>query len=130
MSQNFAERKILIIDDDLAFTDFITSFLGQHGYAVIYADDGLNGLNIARAEMPDLVITSVMLPEIDGLHVCRLLKFDARYKKIPVMIISEEGTDIDESILQMINADAFFTKPVSPEDFLEKVIRITESELI
>ena len=48
----------------------------------------------------------------------------------PLMIISEEGTDIDESILQMINADAFFTKPVSPEDFLEKVIRITESELI
>jgi len=118
------QKKILIIDDELSFVDFLTAFLDREGYSTVIADDGLVGLKVARAEMPDLIILAVMLPEVDGLHVCRLLKYDSDYQHIPILMVTDEGTELDSELMESIDADGMISKPVNPEDMLTKISKI------
>lgn len=126
MAQHDDRKKILIIDEELSFVDFITAFLEQIEMKVISADDGLTGLKLARSENPDLILLAVMLPEIDGLHVCRLLKFDQQYQHIPIILITDQGADVDDSLLREIRGDLQISKPIVPETLLEAIKQITE----
>ncbi|NOZ09146.1 MAG: response regulator [FCB group bacterium] len=128
MAQNHTRKKILIIDEELSFVDFITAFLDQNQMSVISADDGLTGLKLARSERPDLILLAVMLPEIDGLHVCRLLKFDQKYQDIPIILITDQGASLDTNLLTEIRGDLQISKPIEPESFLESIRQITETK--
>ncbi len=124
MAQNEPRIKILIIDEELSFVDFITAFLEQSEMTVLSADDGLTGLKLARFENPDLIFVAVMLPGIDGLHVCRLLKFDEHYQHIPIVLVSDQGAEVDKNLLVEIRADGQLAKPVVPEQLLETISQI------
>jgi len=114
-------KKILIVDDeeDLAFS--IARRLASAGYEAICAEDGAEGLRRAQTEAPDLIILDLMLPKMDGYKVCRLLKFDERFKHIPIVILSARCQDDDMDLGKKTGADAYMTKPFDPAALLDKI---------
>ena len=84
--------RILIIDDEADLVSVLRFGLEVEGFEVISAGDGEEGLRLAREQQPALMLLDLMLPKLDGYKVCRALKFDERYKKIPVFILSARRT--------------------------------------
>lgn len=116
-----ATPKILIIDDeeDLAFS--IARRLTAAGYEVICAEDGAEGLRRAQTESPSLILLDLMLPKMDGYKVCRLLKFDERYKSIPILMLSARSQEEDIALGRETGAEAYMTKPCDSGELLEKI---------
>lgn len=113
--------KILVIDDEVELTELIKFRLESHGYQVVVANDGLTGLAKAREEAPDLIILDVMLPGMDGYKICRLLKFDERYRQIPIIMFTARVESEEPKISLQMGADAYLAKPFEPTIFLQKV---------
>ena len=76
------KKKILVVDDEKSMTNLLKKRIESASYDVSIASDGQEGLNKARLEMPDLIVADVMMPRLDGYHMCRLLKFDEKYKNL------------------------------------------------
>ena len=120
-------KRILIVDDeeDIAFS--ISRRLAAEGYEVICAEDGAEGLRRAQTESPDLILLDLMLPKMDGYKVCRLLKFDERYKQIPVIILSARSQQEDIALGSETGAEAYLTKPCDTGELLEKIRELLEA---
>jgi two-component system, OmpR family, alkaline phosphatase synthesis response regulator PhoP len=114
-------KKILIIEDEQPIVNLLKIRLEASGYEVIFATDGQKGLNRAREEAPDLIILDIMLPTMNGYQILRMLKFDGRYKEIPIIVLTAKGLDEDKKLGQDLGADAYFGKPFEPTDLLEKI---------
>jgi DNA-binding response OmpR family regulator len=114
-------KKILIVDDeeDIAFS--LARRLSAAGFEVICAEDGAEGLRRAQTENPDLVILDLMLPKMDGYKVCRLLKFDERYKQIPIIMLSARSQQEDVALGRETGAECYMTKPCDSGELLEKI---------
>ena len=114
-------KTILIVDDeeDIAFS--VARRLTASGYEAICAEDGVEGLRRAQTENPDLIILDLMLPKMDGYKVCRLLKFDDRYKQIPILMLSARSEEADIALGRETGADAYMTKPFDSGALLEKI---------
>jgi two-component system alkaline phosphatase synthesis response regulator PhoP len=114
-------KKILVVEDEAELTNAIQIRLEQAGYEVLIAYDGKEGLEKAREENPDLIVLDLMLPKMDGYKVCRMLKFDAKYKKIPVVMLTARTQEKDESLGYEVGADVFITKPFKYQVLLSKI---------
>lgn len=114
-------KKILVVDDEPNIIKVVESRLSANGYEVIAASDGQLALDLARREKPDLIILDLMLPKIDGFKVCRMLKFDEKYKKIPIIMFTSRAQESDEKLGFEVGADAYITKPYDAEVLLEKI---------
>ena len=114
-------KKILIVDDeeDIAFS--VARRLTAVGYEVICAEDGVEGLRRAQTENPDLILLDLMLPKMDGYKVCRLLKFDERYKQIPIIMLSARSQQDDIALGRETGAECYMTKPFDSGELLEKI---------
>jgi len=115
------EKKILLVDDEQDMVYAVKMQLEAEGFSVLTAKDGQEGLDKARKENPDLVILDLMLPKIDGYKVCRMLKFDEKYKKIPIIIYTARAQAVDEKLGYEVGADAYMTKPFDPKKLLAKI---------
>jgi DNA-binding response OmpR family regulator len=119
---------ILLIDDDPDFCESTRIMLEHDGYKVISAPDGVQGVNLAREKMPDLIVLDVVMPDKDGYVVCRELKDDPRTCHIPVIIVTSLGSDSEDRYVAKIAkyhmADAFFNKPLKREELFEKIEKI------
>ena len=115
--------KILVVDDELQLITMVQMRLEAAGYEVITANDGQEGLEKAKSENPDLVLLDVMMPKMDGYKVCGLLKSDARYNKIPVILFTARAQQDDRDVGGEVGADAYVTKPFEPAVLLETVGR-------
>ncbi|MFH1868445.1 MAG: response regulator [Candidatus Omnitrophota bacterium] len=115
------KHKILVVDDEPDLTMMIKMRLEAAGYEVIEANDGQQGLDRARKENPDLIILDLMLPKLDGYKVCRMLKFDEKYKKIPIIMFTARAQDSDKKLGEEVGANAYLTKPFDPQALLDKV---------
>ncbi len=104
------KKKILIIEDYNNIVEILTMRLSAMGYAVISAKDGQEGLTLARKEKPDLIVLDVMLPKINGYKISRLLKFDSRYKDIPIIMLTSRETKQDQQIGLETGADIYIYK--------------------
>ncbi len=113
--------KILIVEDEVAMSDAIKLRLEANGYDVITAPDGPVGLHKARAEAPDLIILDVMLPRIDGYTVCRMLKFDEKFQKIPILMLTARIQQKDMAQGVEMGADGYMTKPFKAAELLAKI---------
>jgi len=113
--------RILFVDDEEDLVDMVSLRLESSGYKVIRAYDGQEGLDKVRDENPDLIILDLMLPKIDGYKVCRMLKFDEKYKKIPVILFTARTQAADVKLGAEVGADAYLTKPFEPGMLLAKV---------
>jgi len=116
-----ANKKILLVDDEKDLVDTVTFRLKASGYDVVTAYDGQEALTKTRTEKPDLIILDLMLPKMDGYKVCRMLKFDERYKKIPIIMFTARAQDSDKKMGEEVGADAYITKPFDPQTLLGKI---------
>lgn len=116
-----ANKKILIIDDETVLQMGVAIRLKASGFEVLTASDGLAGLEMARKEEPDLILLDLMLPKMDGFKVCRMLKFDARYKNIPIIMLTARAQDVDKSMGGEAGVNAYITKPFDHRELLDKI---------
>jgi two-component system alkaline phosphatase synthesis response regulator PhoP len=86
-----ANAKILVVDDEAYIVELVKFNLEKEGYEVVVAHDGLKALDMVRTEEPDLIILDIMLPRMDGLEVCRLVKQDQALKAIPIIMLTAKG---------------------------------------
>ena len=114
-------KKILLVEDEPEFRLALRTRLEANGYDIIEAEDGATGLNTARHQNPDLIILDVMLPKMDGFKVARLLKFDVKYKNIPLMMLTVMSQASDRKMGQAVGADAYLTKPCQPQELLDTI---------
>ncbi len=114
-------KKILIIEDEEPIVRMLTIRLEASGYQVISANDGQKGLNLAREEQPALIIMDIMLPSLNGYHIMRILKFDNRYKSIPIIVLTAKGLEEDKKLGMDLGADAYFGKPFDSDKLVEKI---------
>jgi DNA-binding response OmpR family regulator len=110
--------KILIVEDDATVRETLALNLRAEGYEVALAADGEAGLAAARSGKPDLVVLDVMLPELDGLTVCRVLR---RESAVPIVLLTARGTETDKIIGLETGADDYIVKPFSLGEFLARV---------
>ncbi|HNX81740.1 MAG TPA: response regulator [Candidatus Omnitrophota bacterium] len=120
------KKTILIVDDESQLVEMIQMRLEANGFAVITAYDGQQGLAVARAQLPDLIILDLMLPKMDGYKVCRLLKFDEKYKHIPIILFTARAREQDKQVGDEVGADAYVVKPFEPEVLLSTINRLLE----
>jgi two-component system, OmpR family, alkaline phosphatase synthesis response regulator PhoP len=118
--------KILLVDDEVDILETVGFWLKSKGYDLITAADGNEALNKARKERPDLIVLDLMLPKIDGYKVCRLLKFDEKYKHIPIIMFTARVREADRQLGLETGADAYITKPFEPAMLLRKIEELLE----
>ena len=114
-------KKVLIIDDEVDLVETIRFPLELEGFQVLAAYNGEEGLNQARSENPDLVLLDLMLPKLDGYKICRLLKFDDRYKHIPIYMLTAKTQEKDKILGKETGADAYITKPFDIDELIAKI---------
>jgi len=122
--------RILVIDGDTESADNIKKILEAAGYDVMIAQSGKKGLEAVRKDEPDLVILDAMLPDINGLSVCRELKEDAKHESMPVLVVTALGASGESYLANMAKehkADGFFAKPVDAKRLLSKIEELLSS---
>jgi DNA-binding response OmpR family regulator len=113
-----AKYKILVVDDDRNIVDLVRLYLERDGYQVLVAYDGLEALRLARQRRPDLIVLDLLLPEVDGLDVCRILQTES---KVPIIMLTAKTTEEDKLIGLELGADDYVTKPFSPRELVARV---------
>jgi two-component system alkaline phosphatase synthesis response regulator PhoP len=113
--------KILIVDDERNIVTALAYTLDKEGFRVVTAADGARGLELARRELPDLVLLDWMLPEMDGLEVCRALKGDRATAHIPIVLLTVKSSETDKVLGLELGADDYVTKPFSPRELIARV---------
>ncbi|MBU0714791.1 MAG: response regulator [Verrucomicrobia bacterium] len=114
-------KKILIVEDEPDFRVALRMRLEANGYDIIEADDGVRGLDAVRQQNPDLIILDVMLPRMNGFKVARLLKYSAKYKNVPLMMLTVMSQESDRKMGREVGADAYLTKPYQPQELLDTI---------
>ncbi|MDD5131826.1 MAG: response regulator [bacterium] len=117
-------KKILVVEDDALIRELDRINLESAGFEVVQATDGFQGLEMARTENPDLIVLDIMLPKMDGFKVCRILKFDDKYKHIPIIMLTARIQEVDKETGFKTGADGYMTKPFEPEDLIKKINQI------
>jgi CheY-like chemotaxis protein len=118
-----SERKILVVEDDDVTRELMRRALERRGYAVITAEDGIQGYEKAVQEPPHLVITDINMPGADGVHLVRRIRDTASLSSIPILVTTGYGTgNATFSLAQ--GATAYEPKPLDPESFLATVERL------
>jgi DNA-binding response OmpR family regulator len=112
---------VLIVDDEPNIVRILTAYLEQGGFQVVSAGDGLTALDLARRRRPDLVVLDLMLPELDGLEVCRRLRQDS---DVPVLMLTARVEDADKLVGLHLGADDYVTKPFNPREIVARVTAI------
>jgi two-component system phosphate regulon response regulator PhoB len=116
-----AQEKILIVEDEEDVLELVRYNLEKNGYLTECAMTGREALSRAKSGVPDLVLLDLMLPHVDGLEVCRLLKADAETAALPVVMLTAKGTEADIVAGLEMGADDYITKPFSPRVLLARV---------
>ncbi|OGH96751.1 MAG: hypothetical protein A2039_09480 [Candidatus Melainabacteria bacterium GWA2_34_9] len=120
MTKNI-KKKILIVDDEPDIVETLKFLVESEGFESIIAMDGEEALRKAKEENPDVMILDVMLPKINGYKVCRLLKFDNKYKHIPILMVTARSQEEDKVIGEETGADEYITKPFDINELIEKI---------
>ncbi|MBE9503444.1 MAG: phosphate regulon transcriptional regulator PhoB [Proteobacteria bacterium] len=113
--------KILIIDDERDLIDLLSYNLEKEGYSILIALDGSQGKELATSSNPDLIILDLMLPGIDGLELCRMLRKEQETASIPIIMLTAKGEEIDKVLGLEMGADDYVTKPFSVREIVARV---------
>jgi DNA-binding response OmpR family regulator len=111
-------NKVLIVDDDKNLLEVLKYNLMKDGYSVNTAGDGTRALELARREKPDLIVLDIMLPGIDGLEACRMLRQEMA---VPILMLSAKIQEIDKVVGLEIGADDYMTKPFSVRELMARL---------
>lgn len=109
-----SKEKILVVDDEEDILELVNYNLSREGYEVRCAASGEEGLKLAEERRPDLILLDLMLPGMDGLEICRIVKNDPRFQDILIIILSAKGEEADVVVGLEMGADDYVVKPFSP----------------
>ncbi len=110
--------RILAVDDEERILNFLTSKLKASGYEVLTASNGLEGLEQAQAQEPDLVVLDLLMPKVDGLEMLKELR---SFSAVPVIILTAKGTDADRIKGLQLGADDYLPKPFNPDELVARI---------
>jgi two-component system alkaline phosphatase synthesis response regulator PhoP len=111
-------KRVLIVDDDAKIVELVKLYLNRDGYGVITAYDGTTALKLARESHPDLIVLDIMLPGIDGLEICRILRQES---SVPIVLLTARTTEQDRILGLDMGADDYIIKPFSPKELAARV---------
>lgn len=124
-------EKVFIVEDESALRETLEYNLAKEGYAVCTAADGVSALEVARRELPDLILLDIMLPKMDGIEVCRILRGEMN---VPIIMLTARSNEVDKVVGLEVGADDYVTKPFSMRELLARVkaslrrVRLTREE--
>lgn len=113
-----ANRTVLVVDDERKIVELVRTYLEKDGYRVLVAYDGLQALEIARQKRPDLIVLDLLLPGLDGLDVCRILRAES---SVPIIMLTAKSTEDDRLFGLDLGADDYVTKPFSPRELMARI---------
>ncbi|MBF0512109.1 MAG: response regulator, partial [Candidatus Omnitrophica bacterium] len=116
-----AKKKILVVEDDRDISQLIVYHLQREGYEVFCLYDGGHVVDFVRQRKPDLIVLDLMLPEVDGIEICRILKGDPATKQIPIVMLTAKSEESDVVVGLQMGADDYIPKPFSPKVFAARV---------
>ena len=114
-------KKVLICDDEPYIRESVSYVVRAEGHEVLTAEDGEQGLQLARKELPDLIFLDLMMPRLNGFQVCQALKKDSSTSGIHVIILTARGQEIDRVKGKEVGADEYLTKPFSPRKLRQRM---------
>lgn len=114
-------KLIAVVDDERDILELITHNLKKEKFGVKGFCDGTSLLSYLNTTLPDLIILDLMLPEMDGLEVCRILKKDERTSSVPIIMLTAKGTETDKVVGLELGADDYMVKPFSPRELIARV---------
>lgn len=126
LSNNRVRPKILVVDDEPEAVELVEFNLQQAGYQVITAADGAEALEKARSNTPDLIVLDLMIPEIGGLDVCRILRREAATANIPILMLTARAAEVDRVVGLELGADDYVTKPFSPRELVLRIQKLLQ----
>jgi DNA-binding response OmpR family regulator len=121
VSKAIVKPRILVVDDEPEAVELVEFNLKQAGFDVASAADGAEALKKARSLQPSLVVLDLMLPEVDGMEVCKLLRHDPATATIPIIMLTAKAAEIDRVLGLELGADDYVTKPFSPRELVLRV---------
>jgi two-component system, OmpR family, alkaline phosphatase synthesis response regulator PhoP len=116
-----AKRTVLVIDDEEDLIELVRYNLEMEGFGVLSAVDGESGFSQAVAKKPDVILVDLMLPGVDGLEVCRMLRADSGASGIPIIILTAKASEADRVVGLELGADDYITKPFSPRELIARI---------
>lgn len=116
--------KILVVDDEPDALEVLGFKLKEAGYTPIFAKDGTRAIAAARDERPALIVLDLMLPEVDGLEVCKILRRDAATAMIPILMLTAKASEMDRVLGLELGADDYVTKPFSPRELVLRIKKL------
>jgi two-component system, OmpR family, response regulator VicR len=124
MVENTA-KIILCVEDEQEMVDLIKLILSRHGFDVLGATSGLEGLSVIKKVHPDLVLLDLMMPDMDGWEVYQKMKADDKTKDIPVIVVTARAQNIDKVLgLHIAKVDDYIAKPFSPQELLDSIDKV------
>ena len=114
-------KVILIVEDDPKSLTLTKDLLQISGYTTIEATDGEQGVELAKAKKPDLILMDIMMPKMDGYSACQAIKADEATRKIPVVMLTAVGYELNKELAKRIGADGYATKPFSRQELMAAI---------
>jgi DNA-binding response OmpR family regulator len=111
-------QKVLVVEDEASIASFVSLYLTNAGYLVQTVGSGQEGLDKADSEKPDLIVLDLMLPDVDGIEVCRRIR---QSSEIPILMLTARDEDVDKIIGLEVGADDYLTKPFNPRELVARV---------
>jgi len=116
-----AGKKILIVDDEIDILEILSYNFKKENYEVFTIDNGVDAIKLAKKEIPDLIILDVMMPQMDGIEACRLLKEEPSLANTIIIFLTARGEEYSEIAGFDVGADDYITKPIRPRALLTRV---------
>ena len=120
--------RALVVDDSLTMRKVLGRLLEREGYEVLVAKDGMDAMELLQISVPDIILTDIEMPRMDGFGLSRNIRDDARLAKTPLIMISSRTADKHQNLAKEIGVDAFFGKPVQDEELIEKMKELLKSK--
>lgn len=121
MAEATKVKRILVVEDDTSQADQLRQILSGQGFQVDVAFDGYSALSQVRAILPDLLVLDAVLPKVTGFHLARLIKFDEKLKKIPILMLTVLNQQADKERGKQVGVDLYLTKPFTEDVFVKAV---------
>ena len=116
-----ATSRLLIVEDEPDIRELLVFHLAREGYHITQCRNGAEALRVARSAPPDLILLDLMLPEMDGLEVCRRLRQDPATQGVPVVMLTARGDEVDRVLGLELGADDYVVKPFSPRELVARI---------
>ena len=128
LGRDINQKTILVVDDEESIVELLVYNLQKEGYKTLQANDGVSAVEIATKEKPDLILLDVMLPNMDGISVCKRIRYSLN---VPILMISAKDTELDKVVGLEMGADDYITKPFKIREVMARIkANLRKSELM